>query len=108
MRTPNERGVVVLGMHRSGTSMVTGLLSRLGLFLPEVETLYAPTEFNPRGNQEVMELTAMNERLSEIDAANRGRDPLARVRTGPEALRRPTAIAVDRVLEDCDEPPDAA
>ncbi len=55
--------VVVLGMHRSGTSLVTGLLSKLGLYLPGASTLYAPTEFNPRGNQEVMELTATNERL---------------------------------------------
>lgn len=37
-------------------------------------------------------LGAMNERLAEIQTANAGRDPLARVRTGPDALRRTVTI----------------
>lgn len=37
-------------------------------------------------------LSAMNDRLADIQRANVGRDPLARVRTGPEALPRPVVI----------------
>ena len=35
-------GVVVLGMHRSGTSMITGLLERMGLHLGDPTTLLGP------------------------------------------------------------------
>lgn len=37
-------------------------------------------------------LAAMNDRLAEIQAANKGRDPLARVRSGPDALPRPVIV----------------
>ena len=42
-------GVVVLGMHRSGTSCLAGSLEQQGLFLGEVNTS-AP--WNRRGNRE--------------------------------------------------------
>lgn len=56
------------------------------------------TEVNVNlGEGAVQLLSEMNERLLELASANRGRDPLARVRTGPEAL--PRAVVVEAQVE---------
>jgi hypothetical protein len=52
----NHRAIFVLGMHRSGTSSLTGCLEQRGLYLGEVSQ---KNPFNPKGNREnsrVMEL----------------------------------------------------
>jgi hypothetical protein len=64
-RRSEPRGIVVLGMHRSGTSLATGLLGMAGFGLPSVNR-HRPSEFNPRGNQEAMDLTRFNEHLLNI------------------------------------------
>ncbi len=56
-------GVFVLGMHRSGTSAVTRLISLLGLSLPPEEDLVQATAKNPKGYWESESLVAFNERL---------------------------------------------
>jgi hypothetical protein len=56
-------GVFVLGMHRSGTSAVTRLVSLLGLHTPPEHDLVQPTEKNPKGYWESETLVAFNERL---------------------------------------------
>ena len=56
------RGVFVLGMHRSGTSLATRLASLLGLSLGQ-GPLVPPTEGNPRGHWESAELRDVNEDL---------------------------------------------
>lgn len=53
--------LVVLGMHRSGTSSVAGALSMLGAAAPR--TLMAPGEDNPRGFWESEVLMGVNDRL---------------------------------------------
>ncbi len=53
--------IVVLGMHRSGTSSVTGALAMLGAAPPR--TLMAPAEDNPRGFWESVVLAEFNDRL---------------------------------------------
>lgn len=53
--------IVVLGMHRSGTSSVTGALAMLGAAPPR--TLMAPAEDNPRGFWESIVLADFNDRL---------------------------------------------
>jgi hypothetical protein len=69
-RHPNSRegsepagGVVVLGMHRSGTSAATRLISMLGPRLPREDNLVPPSEKNRKGYWESMTLVALNERL---------------------------------------------
>ena len=58
-------GVVVLGMHRSGTSMITGLLQELGLHLGEPDTLLAAAEaINDKGFYGRTQLFVINERLT--------------------------------------------
>lgn len=56
-------GVVILGMHRSGTSLVTRLVSLLGLGVCHEDDLLAGRKSNPRGHWESMSLLAFNGRL---------------------------------------------
>lgn len=58
-----EAGVYVLGMHRSGTSAVTRLISFLGLETPQGEDLVPPSRKNPTGYWESMSLVALNTRI---------------------------------------------
>ena len=53
--------VLVLGMHRSGTSAVTGLVSKLGVGLPD--NLLAPQSDNERGFFESEDIVLAHERL---------------------------------------------
>lgn len=57
-------GVVVLGMHRSGTSMLTGLLQGMGLHLGEPDDLLRAKEaVNAKGFYERTQVFMINERL---------------------------------------------
>jgi GT2 family glycosyltransferase len=53
--------LVVLGMHRSGTSALTGMLHRLGVVLGE--HLMPATQDNPRGYWEHADIVKVHERL---------------------------------------------
>ncbi len=57
--------VVVLGMHRSGTSAITNALRLLGFSLGRTGDLTAPRPANPEGNWEHLRLTRCNERILE-------------------------------------------
>lgn len=54
--------VLVLGMHRSGTSSLTGSLEQRGLYVGEVA---ASNVHNARGNRESRRITALNQALLE-------------------------------------------
>ncbi len=54
---------MVMGMHRSGTSALTGVLSLLGLDLGK--TIMKPSEENPRGYFENLRITEFNQNLLE-------------------------------------------
>jgi hypothetical protein len=58
-----DAGVFVLGMHRSGTSAVTGLVSLLGLQPPREGDLVPPSAKNPKGYWESMSLVSFNTRV---------------------------------------------
>jgi hypothetical protein len=57
----SARAVLVLGMHRSGTSAVTAALQALGVYLGD-RTMQG-NEFNPKGFYEDIDLAAVNNRL---------------------------------------------
>ena len=65
----DTRGVVVLGMHRSGTSMIAELVHRWGAQGRETE-MAMPTTWNPRGYWEYRPLVDLNRRLLECAGAN--------------------------------------
>lgn len=54
-------GILVAGMHRSGTSALTGVLGLLGIFLGE--HLLAPGDDNPKGYWEHQDAVEIHERL---------------------------------------------
>lgn len=56
-----KTALVVLGMHRSGTSSVAGALALLGASAPQ--TLMRPAEDNPRGFWESEVLAGLNDRM---------------------------------------------
>ena len=89
-RRRGGRAVMVLGMHRSGTSMLAGSLEQAGLELGPCSTW---NEFNRRGNREHPEIVAFHERL----LARRGAAwhmPPASVGRWTRAERR----AADRII----------
>jgi hypothetical protein len=56
--TGTSGAILVLGMHRSGTSCLTGSLQRRGLFLGEVQER---NPHNARGNRESRRIMALND-----------------------------------------------
>jgi hypothetical protein len=65
LATSGGRSVVVLGMHRSGTSVMTRVINLLGLSLCREEDLYAGPD-NPTGHWESRSLIAFNNRLIQL------------------------------------------
>jgi hypothetical protein len=59
----NLRVVCVLGMHRSGTSLIARILNLLGLFLGPDQHLMKATEDNPRGYWEHQTISDLNEEI---------------------------------------------
>lgn len=56
--------IIILGMHRSGTSMITRLLHKCGLYLGEIEDLKLPNpEDNPEGYWEHESISNLNEAI---------------------------------------------
>ncbi len=60
-QTPARPALLVLGMHRSGTSALAGVLGRAGFALPQ--ELMPPTEHNPRGYFESTWIFRLNDAL---------------------------------------------
>jgi hypothetical protein len=56
-------GVCVLGMHRSGTSLVAGLMRHLGIDLGPDDALLPPDSNNPSGYFELTELVHLNNEI---------------------------------------------
>lgn len=84
-----RRHVVVLGMHRSGTSLTARLLGDLGWYLGRPDELLGPREDNPDGFFERADVQVLNDRLlSELDASWDGPP-------GPEEVDDPRDESVD-------------
>ena len=63
MESPNDGPVCIIGMHRSGTSMVANLLRRHGLSLGPDECLLGANESNQAGHFEHAGFVEINEAL---------------------------------------------
>ncbi len=61
--SPRPHQLIVLGMHRSGTSVVTGCLAHLGLFVGEPDELLSDNAANPTGYWERKDVLNLNQRL---------------------------------------------
>ncbi|KCZ85712.1 hypothetical protein HAD_08505 [Hyphomonas adhaerens MHS-3] len=92
--------VLVLGMHRSGTSAVTGLVSKLGVGLPE--HLLAPQADNERGFFESEDIVMAHERLfAAIGTTWSGLDDLDGVENTPagKAFIKEMRVLLERQFE---------
>jgi hypothetical protein len=58
---PSNQHIIILGMHRSGTSLVAGCLSKIGLFLGS--ELLGKNASNPLGHFEDQNLIELNDRI---------------------------------------------
>lgn len=79
-RAGGQRVIAILGMHRSGTSLLAGTLQECGLDLGEVNTA-APA--NEKGNRESWLLTALHEDLLREAGGGWDRPPEREVAWGP-------------------------
>src|SRR5687767_5556789 len=57
--------ICIIGMHRSGTSMIARLLSLCGLYLGPDEEMFGPNEGNPDGHFEHVGFLRIDEALLE-------------------------------------------
>ena len=60
-----KKNIVVLGMHRSGTSMFAEIISRLGFYTGETEELLEPQVDNPKGFWERRDVVQLNDLILE-------------------------------------------
>ena len=88
-RSPPPPCVIVLGMHRSGTSLLTGSLEAAGLHLGEVNHA-AP--FNRKGNKENESIRSLHDELLARSGAAWNRPPKRQVRWNPADEKRARAL----------------
>ncbi len=69
----NKTCVVILGMHRSGTSCLTGSLQQYGLYLGEV---FEQNPFNRKGNRENQSIILLNNALLMANGGSWKQPPL--------------------------------
>jgi hypothetical protein len=82
--------VAILGMHRSGTSAVAGMLADHGIELGPVRTR---NRFNPRGNRELPELNELHEELLARGGGSWWEPPASVDVTAEDSRRRDEILA---------------
>ena len=85
----DQRIVVVLGMHRSGTSCLTGILESAGVDLGEVSRR---NPFNPRGNLESKRVIDLHDALLRFNGGSWDAPPAGVV--WPEALKKERDVII--------------
>ncbi|SMF95051.1 Sulfotransferase family protein [Methylomagnum ishizawai] len=63
-------GVFIIGMHRSGTSMVARILNSLGYYLGEAKDMLPPKPSNPEGFCERLDVVRINNQLLSLAHAS--------------------------------------
>jgi len=66
-KSQNRTCVIILGMHRSGTSCLVGTLQTYGLFLGEV---FDRNKFNLKGNRENKSIVNLNNTILKVSGGN--------------------------------------
>lgn len=61
MDTKKRKCILVLGMHRSGTSMITHILEQFGCFIGRDDEILAPAPDNPKGFYERLDVKELND-----------------------------------------------
>jgi hypothetical protein len=76
--------IIVLGMHRSGTSLLANILNASGVFLGEDRELMPPNSGNPDGYFENQKIVTINDRI--LESAGAAWDYLTPLQTSPDWL----------------------
>lgn len=77
----NRRVITVLGMHRSGTSCLTGLLEDVGVFLGNVSK---KNPYNLKGNQENLRIMELNDAVLNDNGATWDNPPISTAVWSPQ------------------------
>src|SRR5215216_5042461 len=85
-QNPHSRPVAIVGMHRSGTSMVAKLLQQAGLYLGDEADLMPPAAENPEGFYEHLEFVRLNDEVLNVAGAGWDCPPAAEFDWNDEAL----------------------
>ena len=76
VKSTRKSPIIVLGMHRSGTSLLTRALMECGLYLGEEGDLVSPHEAdNPEGYWEHKQVVSINDRILGIFGGTDQRPP---------------------------------
>ena len=81
--------VIILGMHRSGTSSLAGSLQQAGLFLGKV---FEANPFNKKGNRESAEIMKLNTDVLQYNGGDWDRPPASISWTEDHAVRRDSIL----------------
>ncbi len=63
MNSKGQKAICILGMHRSGTSVIARAINLLGVYLGEESDLYSARDYNPEGLWERIDFNNLQERL---------------------------------------------
>src|SRR5215212_4378738 len=85
-KSPQSRPVAIVGMHRSGTSMVAKLLQQAGLNLGDEGDLMPPAAENPEGFYEHLGFVRLNDEVLNVAGAGWDCPPVAGFDWDDEAL----------------------
>ncbi len=88
--------VFVLGMHRSGTSLLSRVVHELGLFVGEPNELMPAQPCNVEGFWERLDVSELNERLLELAGGSWDCPPSLRALEG--AAARPSTVAMEEAV----------
>jgi hypothetical protein len=92
-----KRLLLVLGMHRSGTSCLTGLLGDAGVWLGPVEK---GSPFNAKGNNENRQVMNVNKAVLAANDASWFAPPLGDAPWAPEHCQRADEILAETLADD--------
>lgn len=94
--------VFIIGMHRSGTSLATRTVERLGLWAGEEHHFHPPTEHDPEGHREYIAVHTANERALATVGASWDDPPRQGWDFIPDADRRALRAAMAEVVAELD------
>jgi len=84
----NETVIAILGMHRSGTSCLTGMLEDAGLYLGNV---MRSNPYQPKGNNENPKILSLNEKILGVNESN-WQNPPNKIKWGIQETKERDAI----------------
>lgn len=85
MTLKNSTPIIILGMHRSGTSCLAGSLQQAGVYLGEVST---SNKYNKKGNRENLSIMQLNESILTYNNSSWDKPPTKKLNFNKEHLRQ--------------------